>query len=453
MSMTTGTDPTYSSDMTMTTNSESETSHLKEGTRKKKLRSPKNKVQRKKLQPLEKPFACNYCRKQTSTEKGLKIHLSRKHHHKTLPYCCGSSKPQTLEKTFACNYCRKRTSTEKGLKIHLSIKHHHKTLPYSCGSSIPQTLEKNFACNDCNKRSSTKIGITTHVSKIHCHKTLPYSCGSCKRTFHAYCHSQSHKCIPLYSIMGLHTCRFCELQFREQVNLNHHVKIVHCRESLQVCTCDDVNVMDDIPLCSLHPQAPLPVSRQEEKESRGTMSNFNLQLDLDSDSEDVHSESDDLDSDPGDLDLYSVSDKLQVQDKVKAPPKPVSCTSYCYGNMQATSKPGDHPNVTVEDRQCPLQVEREHNYGNQQATPMPDNKPDWPMQGLKQLLQVYREHNYAGENEDGQRLSTSRVEDTPDSFSEIMTASKPPDILSKQPVGTARDLNGRYIWVYATAPG
>ena len=338
MSMTTGTDPTYSSDMSMTTNSESETSHLKEGARKNTLRSPKNKVQKKKLQTLEKPFACNYCRKQTSTEKGLKIHLSRKHHRKTLPYSCGSSKPQTLE--------------------------------------------KNFACNDCNKRSSTKRGIMTHVAKIHCHKTLPYSCGSCKRTFHAYCHSQSHKCIPLYSIMGLHHCRFCELQFREQVNLNHHVKIVHCKESIQVCTCDDVNVIDDIPLCRLHPQAPHPVSRQEEKESSGTMSDFNLQLDLDSDSDDVHSESNDLDSDPGDLDLYSVSDELQVQhkqDTVKAPPKPASHTSYCYGNMQATSKPGDHPNVTVEDMQCPLQVEREHNYGNQQATPMPVSKPDWPM--------------------------------------------------------------------------
>ena len=444
--MTMDADSTYSSDMSVTSSSESETSYLENRERKKSPNITKN----KKSLSQEKPFVCNYCSKRLSTERGLKIHVSRKHCRTALH---GSNNPRPSEKRFVCNYCSKRLLTERGLKIHVSKKHCHTALH---GSSKPRPLEKRYSSNDCSKRSCIKLGSKTYVSKKHCHKSLPYSCGSCKKTFCDSSCLHSHKCIPLYRVKGLHPCPFCELQFKEQTNVNLHVKIVHRKESPRVSTyaCDHVNVTET--LCSHHPRDTHPVSRQEEGDSSGTMSDFNLQLD--SDSDDLDSESDDPNSDPGELipNLRSVSAKLQVQPlqhKVIAPPKPDSHTSCCYGTIQATHKSNDQPNVTVHVQQ----VECEHNYGNQQATPINihiNNPPDWPMQGLKQLLQVYREHSYAREIDDGQfKLSKSRVEDTPEMLSDNMAAaSKPPDLLSKQPVGTGRDLNGRYIWVYDTVP-
>ena len=91
---------------------------------------------------------CKYCDFETSSERGLKVHIKRKHTILT-----------EADYPAECDFC----DLEADMKMHLKISHMH--------------TEAKFKCEDCDLYCENELSIEMHHGKCH---TDEFECGFCE---------------------------------------------------------------------------------------------------------------------------------------------------------------------------------------------------------------------------------------------------------------------------------
>lgn len=145
----------------------------------------------------------------------------------------------TEEKPFECDICNKQFSSQSNLRGHWSI--HKEERPYLCSicgqafkanSNLQKHImrhlgDKRFSCTTCGKQFVTSTDLRRHY-RVHSAEKM-FLCDLCPKGFkdgtslsrHMFCHTGEKN----------HLCIFCGEAFARKDNCYTHIKKHHCHET------------------------------------------------------------------------------------------------------------------------------------------------------------------------------------------------------------------------------
>ncbi|XP_065223800.1 zinc finger protein 26-like [Planococcus citri] len=165
-------------------------------------------IRKPKRRSWRKPFYCDKCGKNFSTERGLLLH------NRKLPFCENSVQ-------FKCKKCEYSTHDSHNLKYHLKTTH----------------LEGTFCCETCGKSFGNAIALLGHRRRVHLRANSSWKgnfiCSYCKKIFlyknTLQAHMRNHY---------IYQCIQCDKKFIDEKALRLHERF-HTSSSILKCElCD-----------------------------------------------------------------------------------------------------------------------------------------------------------------------------------------------------------------------
>ena len=146
-------------------------------------------------------FKCNYCNFETPSERGLNVHIKRKHTNMK-----ADSYP------VECDFCEFSAKSESDMRFHLK--------------NVHTATDSNFKCLDCDFCAYNEISIQVHQGK--CHED-GFECGLCD--FKAY----SLEALDLHlTTCESYECFECNIRVHHLSDIRDHIKEKHKSEYVNI---------------------------------------------------------------------------------------------------------------------------------------------------------------------------------------------------------------------------
>ncbi|XP_051034676.1 zinc finger X-chromosomal protein-like [Phodopus roborovskii] len=206
----------------------------------------------------EKPYECQYCEYKSADSSNLKTHVKTKH-SKEIPLKCDicvltfsdtkEAQQHALthqeSKTHQCLHCNHKSSNSSDLKRHI-ISVHTKDYPHKCemcnkGFHRPSELKKHAAthkskkmhqCRHCDFKSPDPFVLSRHILSVHT-MSVPFKCKRCKRGFRQQCELQNH--MKTHSGRKMYQCEYCEYSTTDASGFKRHVISIHTKDYPHCC--------------------------------------------------------------------------------------------------------------------------------------------------------------------------------------------------------------------------
>lgn len=207
-----------------------------------------------------KPKQCMYCSERYVHSTSLTRHIRHAHDSTYLPKpttslnsqcpvckitCIKTSLAQhmklhTGDRPFQCNVCSKDFSTNWNLQMHKWTHASRNTKPFKCNqckcafyilSSYQAHMRSHrnirpYTCNYCGRQFIRKYNCVRHVKEHETKKS--YCCAVCNRTFHRSYYLTEH--MRTHTGVKPYTCHICSKTSTTKSNHNKHVRTHHARE-------------------------------------------------------------------------------------------------------------------------------------------------------------------------------------------------------------------------------
>lgn len=207
-----------------------------------------------------KPKQCMYCSERYIHSTSLTRHIRHAHDSTYLPKatrslniicpickitCIRTSLAQHMkihlgDKPFTCNVCSKEFSTNWNLQMHKWTHASRNSKPYKCKqckcafyllSSYQAHVRSHrnirpYTCNYCGRQFIRKYNCVRHVKEHEMAKA--YCCAVCNKTFHRSYYLTEH--MRIHTGVKPYTCHICSKTSSTKSNHNKHVRTHHARE-------------------------------------------------------------------------------------------------------------------------------------------------------------------------------------------------------------------------------
>ena len=154
----------------------------------------------------EKQIKCTLCDFETCSDKGMKVHMTRKH-----------TKISTVKYPKKCDLCEKQFGNAAEFKQHM------KTHSYK---------EAKFKCEDCNFVGKSKETMEVHLGRSH---TDLFECGLCEIDFKSSDNLETH-----LKTCEIFRCRRCYRKEKTITNIKAHAEKKH--PGLQATLVDHMKI-------------------------------------------------------------------------------------------------------------------------------------------------------------------------------------------------------------------
>jgi hypothetical protein len=167
-------------------------------------------------------FFCDFCDKTFTSKNGLKMHINEKHIEQNEDHKCK---------------CGKVFETAHRLKKHEHLVHYSEGTNLKCVKcgKISKTLSsylshKRFGhkpkipCKICKKLVLAGYFMNVHL-KSHGKKKFQCNFADCSKMFHSKGQMRAH--FAYVHVENKVKCSKCKLIFKNEFNLNHHIKVQH----------------------------------------------------------------------------------------------------------------------------------------------------------------------------------------------------------------------------------
>ena len=160
----------------------------------KKIKDLENLLKAKNEKTIKDNFKCEYCDFQTPSERGLNVHMKRKH-----------TNMKADEFPVECDFCDFNAKSENEMRFHLK--------------NIHTSTDSNFKCLDCDFCAYNEISIQVHQGRQH---GEGFECGLCD--FQA----ESLDTLNLHlTTCESYECRRCNIRVFNISDIKEHIKNKH----------------------------------------------------------------------------------------------------------------------------------------------------------------------------------------------------------------------------------
>ena len=136
-------------------------------------------------------FKCSDCDFETSSKRGLNVHIKRKH---------TNLKDAVYPKE--CDFCDAKLKNESEMRMHRKIAHTHK--------------EAKFKCEDCDFSGNNELSLEVHHGKCH---TEDFECGLCDYKANSLENLNTH-----LTTCESYECDNCYFRVKTLAAIEDHVK-------------------------------------------------------------------------------------------------------------------------------------------------------------------------------------------------------------------------------------
>ena len=144
---------------------------------------------------------CKYCDFKTSSERGLKVHIRRKHTILT-----------EADYPAECDFCDLKLISESDMKMHLKESHIH--------------TQSKFKCEDCDFYCENELSIEVHHGRCH---NEDFECGLCEYKAGNIENLNIH-----LSTCEIYECDNCFFRVKVLSHMEDHMDEKHAQENLNI---------------------------------------------------------------------------------------------------------------------------------------------------------------------------------------------------------------------------